>query len=102
MGENEVVLRPSPIMDPRSGISKRKFTTAPRIAGLKGARLAMVDIGKRNGDILLEELSGLLKELEVAEFLRERKPLYEAPMPDEQFEAVRSKKPDAAILAIAE
>jgi hypothetical protein len=51
------------------------FNGAPRLPALAGTRLGLIDDSKRNADVLLEELAGILRtRYEISEVKWHRKP----------------------------
>jgi len=77
----------SAIMDP-TGQSRRErgpaFRLAPRPPSLAGARLGLLENGKQNARLFLEELARALRERYGAEPVElRRKPIFSAPVPAE-------------------
>ena len=78
------------------------FNGAPRLASLAGTRLGLIDDSKRNADVLLEELSELLRtRYEIASVKWLRKPSASRPAdPDALKDLVEES--DSIIIAIGD
>lgn len=76
---------------------------AKPLASLEGKRIALLDIGKRQGDVFLNRIEAGLKETYgVAEVLRQTKPTFARPAPAEFIHKLHRARPDAVILALAD
>ena len=74
---------------------------APRLSGLEGTTLALLDISKPGGSVFLDRLERLLVERHaVANVVRVRKPTYTKPAPAEVLEGLRFV--DGVIEALAD
>ena len=75
--------------------------TAPRLKGLTGKAVALLDISKPGGSIFLDRIERLLVERHgVGRVLRESKPTYTKPAPGPLLEKLREI--DAVIEALAD
>jgi hypothetical protein len=73
----------------------------PRLAGLAGRTIALLDISKPGGSVFLDRLESLLKErYGVGHFIRARKPTFTKVAPAEVISEVRGA--DAVIEALAD
>ena len=79
---------------PKAGIA------APRLMGLQGKTIALLDISKPGGGIFLDRIEHLLKERGVSSVIREMKPTFAKPAPPSVIEKIRSA--DAVIEALAD
>lgn len=76
-------------------------TKAPRLEGLRGKTLALLDISKPGGSVFLDRLQQLLIDrYGVASVVRLTKPTYTKPAPDEVLEGLRFV--DGVIEALAD
>ena len=76
-------------------------TPAPRLDGLEGKTLALLDIGKPGGSVFLDRMEELLVgRYGVARALRVAKPTYTRPAPAAVLEGLRSV--DGVIEALAD
>jgi hypothetical protein len=76
-------------------------TAAPRLHGLEGKTLALLDISKPGGSVFLDRLETLLTEQHgVAAVVRVAKPTYTKPAPAEVLEGLRFV--DGVIEALAD
>jgi len=77
-------------------------TLAPRLPDLKGATVGLIDNHKRNADVYLEELAGLLKEkFGVAKVINYKKDSQSIPSPSEVLDDLASQC-QAIIHAVAD
>jgi hypothetical protein len=72
---------------------------APRRAGLAGRSVALLDIGKSQGDRFLDRLEALLRE-QGATVARVAKPFFSRPAPADVLE--RAAVHDLAVIALAD
>ncbi len=78
------------------------FNGAPRLASLAGTRLGLIDDSKRNADVLLEELSELLRtRYEIASVKWLRKPSASRPADPEALSQLVEDS-DSVIIAIGD
>ena len=76
-------------------------TPAPRLQTLAGKTVALLDISKPGGNVFLDRLERLLLEHHpVARVLREIKPTYTKPAPEQVLEKLRNV--DSVIEALAD
>jgi hypothetical protein len=74
---------------------------APRLPGLKGRTIALLDISKPGGSVFLDRIEVLLKERHgVAAVLRAMKPTFAKPAPADVLDKIRGA--DAVIEALAD
>jgi hypothetical protein len=72
----------STLVNPLDESSREQQAPAPRLDGLKGKTLALLDISKPGGKAFLDRMEHLLKDrYGVAEVVREIKPTYTKPAP---------------------
>ena len=72
----------STLVNPLDEGARDRQQPAPRLDGLEGRTLALLDISKPRGKEFLDRLEQLLKErYGVAEIVREKKPTYTKPAP---------------------
>ena len=91
----------STLVNPLAERSRELQAPAPRLDGLEGKTLALLDISKPGGKVLLNRLEHLLKErYGVAKVLRETKPTYTKPAPKALLE--RLAFVDGVIEALAD
>ena len=84
--------RPTPVRSP-----------APRIDSLSGKTIALLDISKPGGSHFLDRLEEMLRERHGASaIVRETKPTFTKPAPEEVLASLRDKRPDAVIEALAD
>jgi hypothetical protein len=83
--------------------NERKFTStpAPRLQTLAGKTIALLDISKPGGSIFLDRLERLLKKHHaVGQIIREVKPTFAKPAPEQLLQ--RIMRVDAVIEALAD
>jgi hypothetical protein len=89
------------LVNPMNEIAPEAATPAPRLAGLQGKTIALLDISKPGGSVFLDRIESLLKErYSVASVIREMKPTFAKPAPEGLIEKIRSA--DAIIEALAD
>jgi dihydroorotate dehydrogenase len=91
---------PITLVNPLSETLPQAGVAAPRLADLKGKRIALLDISKPGGNIFLDRIERLLKERGVTSVIREMKPTFAKPAPLDVIEKIRSA--DAVIEALAD
>jgi hypothetical protein len=93
------------LMSPFGTRIPRPATTsalAPRPESLKGLRLGLLNNGKRNADLLLEQvLAELAPELEPSAVIRRRKPGAGVPGPQNLLDELRAEC-DAVIVGVGD
>lgn len=90
------------IIDPTRGVTdetgSRRFALADRPERLSGLRLGLLANTKRNADVFLEELAGVLEsEYGVTVVLTQKKPSIVDPLPEQMLEKFRS---DCDVVAV--
>ncbi len=91
----------STLVNPLDERSRDQLAPAPRLDNLEGKTLALLDISKPGGKVLLDRLEQLLKErYGVSSIVREIKPTYTKPAPGALLE--RLAFVDGVIEALAD
>ncbi len=89
------------LVSPLDEAARDPMTAAPRLDRLKDKTIALLDISKPGGDVLLDTLEHLLAERHgVTEFIRATKPTYTKPAPAALLE--RLGLADGVIEALAD
>lgn len=89
------------LVNPLDEGATEQRTRAPRLDGLEGKTLALLDISKPGGSVFLDRLEHLLLErYQVAEVVRVTKPTYTKPAPTPVLEGLRFV--DGVIEALAD
>lgn len=92
---------PITLMNPLNETPREAAKPAPRLAGLKGKTVALLDISKPGGNIFLDRIEQRLKERHgVAGVIREMKPTFAKPAPPGVLDKIRGA--DAVIEALAD
>jgi len=92
---------PITLVSPMNEIAIQAAPPAPRLAGLQGKTIALLDISKPGGSVFLDRVERLLKErYAVANVIREMKPTFAKPAPPGVIEKIRGA--DAVIEALAD
>ena len=92
---------PITLVNPLNETPRAAMSAAPRLAGMQGRTVALLDISKPGGDVLLDRLEQLLKErYGVAAVIREKKATFAKPAPAEIIDKLRGA--DAVIEALAD
>ena len=92
---------PITLVNPMNEIAPEAAPPAPRVSGLEGKTIALLDISKPGGNVFLDRIERLLKErYRVASIIREMKPTFAKPAPARVIERIRSA--DAVIEALAD
>jgi hypothetical protein len=94
------VKRPRILLDPTSERAPAVRERAPRLAGLDGRRIALLDISKPRGDLFLDRIAERLAE-HGAEVSRFRKPTFTKPAPIDLRHAI-AVQCDAVVEALAD
>ena len=80
------------VLNPAAEGKTASQTLAPRLNGLKGATVGLIDNRKRNSDVYLEELAALLKEkFGVAKVVNYKKDSQSIPSPKEVLDDLASQ-----------
>lgn len=88
------------LVNPMNETSREAATPAPRLVGLQGKTVALLDISKPGGSIFLDRLEQRLKERYGVAVIREMKPTFTKPAPPAVLERLRGA--DAIIEALAD
>ena len=92
---------PMTLVSPMNERRLEAAAVAPRLTGLHGRTIGLLDISKPGGSIFLDRVEYLLKERHgVARVIRAMKPTFAKPGPKETMEAIRQA--DAVIEALAD
>ncbi len=91
------------LVDPRNEAQAPRRTPAARLDRLAGKSVALLDISKPGGSILLDRVERLLKgEHGVRAVVRVAKPTHAKPAPPETIERIRDANIQAVIEALAD
>lgn len=94
---------PVTLINPRAEVARERRSAAARLASLEGRTIGLLDISKPGGSFFLDHLERLLTERRgVARVVRETKPTFTKPAPDEVIERLISAKCDVVIEALAD
>jgi len=88
------------LLDPTGERAAAGRPRAPRLAGLEGRTIGLLDISKPRGDVFLDRLEARLRE-RGAETLRYRKPTFTKPAPADLRQEIATHC-DAVIEAFAD
>jgi hypothetical protein len=89
------------LVNPLNETPREAATAAPRLSGLQGKTIALLDISKPGGSVFLDRIEQLLKQRHgVAGVIREMKPTFAKPAPPGVMEKIRGA--DAVIEALAD
>lgn len=90
------------IVNPAAEDVTERFALAPRVASLRGARVALIDNSKHNADLFLETLAArLVRDHGVATIERYRKASASVPTPPETLRRLLEAS-DAAVHGVAD
>ena len=91
------------LVSPRDEAVVPRQQPAARLETLAGASVALLDISKPGGSVLLDRLEAILKsEYGVREVVREAKPTFAKPAPPEVIDRIRKANVQAVIEALAD
>ncbi len=94
---------PTILINPFDESQREKREAAPRLESLAGKTIGLLDISKPGGNFFLDHLAHLLKErFGVAQVIREMKPTFTKPAPDDVIERLRRAQCHAVIEALAD
>jgi len=89
------------LVNPMNETKQAPASAAPRLAGLVGKTVALLDISKPGGNVFLDRIELLLKQrYGVAGVIREKKATFAKPAPQGIIDKVRGA--DAVIEALAD
>ncbi len=92
---------PLTLVNPMNEAAPQAAPAPPRLAGLQGKTIALLDISKPGGSVFLDRIEQQLKErFGVAAVIRETKPTFTKPAPANVLEKIRAA--DAVIEALAD
>lgn len=91
------------LVNPRDESTAPLQSPAPRLDSLQGKSVALLDISKPGGSVLLDRLETILKEnYGVSTVIREAKPTFAKPAPPEVIDRIRNANIHAVIEALAD
>jgi hypothetical protein len=94
---------PVALINPMNEAMAAPAAAAPRLDGLRGKRVLLLDISKPGGSVFLDRMETLLRERHgVEEIVREKKPTFAKPAPAELMDRMMAARPDAMIEALAD
>ena len=94
---------PQILVNPKDERATPVRSPAPRVDSLAGKTVALLDISKPGGSHFLDRLEEMLTEHHgAAKVLREAKPTFTKPAPEEVLAGLRDKRPDVVIEALAD
>lgn len=89
------------LVNPMNETPPAAASAAPRLAGMNGRTVALLDISKPGGDVFLDRIEQLLKQrYGVARVIREKKTTFARPAPAGIIDKIRGA--DAVIEALAD
>ena len=92
---------PMTLVNPMNERPLEAAAVAPRLSGLEGRTIGLLDISKPGGSIFLDRVEHLLKERHgVSRVIRAMKPTFAKPGPQDTMEAIRQA--DGVIEALAD
>ena len=99
--ENEDKIMPITLVNPLNETAAVAAVAAPRLRGLGGKTIALLDISKPGGSVFLDRVERILRErYGVAGVIREMKPTFAKPAPAGVLEKIRGA--DAVIEGLAD
>ena len=94
---------PVTLINPRAEVARERQGAAARLASLEGRTVGLLDISKPGGSFFLDHLEHLLTDGRgVGRVVRETKPTFTKPAPDDVIERLISAKCDVVIEALAD
>jgi hypothetical protein len=91
------------LVNPMDETPRKRSSPAPRLESLRGKTVALLDISKPGGKSFLDAIDRLLKErYRVERVIRETKPTFTKPAPDETLRRLLSGLPNAVVEALAD
>ncbi len=94
---------PTTLVNPLDETPRVSSPAAPRLAGMSGTTIGLLDISKPGGNIFLDHLEQMLKDsYGVAQVVRAMKPTFTKPAPDAVIAKFIDAKCDAVIEALAD
>jgi len=91
------------LVNPMDETRRPRSSPAPRLESLRGKTVALLDISKPGGKVFLDAIERLLKERHhVERVIRETKPTFTRPAPDEMVQRLLSSRPNAVVEALAD
>jgi hypothetical protein len=91
------------LVNPMDETRRARSSPARRLESLRGKTVALLDISKPGGKVFLDAIERLLKERHhVERVIRETKPTFTRPAPDEVVQRLLSSRPSAVVEALAD
>jgi hypothetical protein len=91
------------LVNPMDETQRPRSSPAPRLDSLRGKTVALLDISKPGGKAFFDAIERLLKERHrVQRVIRETKPTFTKPAPDEMVQRLLSGRPNAVVEALAD
>jgi hypothetical protein len=91
------------LVNPLDEAPRTRRNAAPRLESLEGASIALLDISKPGGRVFLDYLERELKQrYRVARIIREAKPTFTKPAPDDTLEKLIQSGAQAVVEALAD
>lgn len=91
------------LVNPMDETRRPQSSPAPRLDSLRGKTVALLDISKPGGKVFLDAIERLLKARHhVERVIRETKPTFTRPAPDEVVQRLLSGGPHAVVEALAD
>ncbi|HEY6331265.1 MAG TPA: hypothetical protein VI756_18210 [Blastocatellia bacterium] len=91
------------LINPLDETPRPQAVAAPRLNGLAGKTIGLLDISKPGGRFFLDRVEHLLKNrYQVASVLRHTKPTFTKPAPDKSIDVFLGGKVDAVIEGLAD
>jgi len=91
------------LVNPLDETPRTRLEEAPRLATLSGASIGLLDISKPGGRVFLDYLEReLTRRYGVARIIRETKPTFTRPAPEEVLEKLKTAGAQAVIEALAD
>jgi hypothetical protein len=94
---------PTILINPFDESQRERREPAPRLDSLAGKTIGLLDISKPGGNVFLDHLARLLQERSgVAQVVRETKPTFTKPAPDDVIDRLLHAHCHAVIEALAD
>lgn len=91
------------LVNPLDETPRNRGRAAPRLASIEGRTIGLLDISKPGGNVFLSYLERQLKgRYRVRHVIRESKPTFTKPAPEELIRKIQEARCDAVIEALAD
>ena len=91
------------LVNPMDEANRVRANPAPRLDSIAGKTVGLLDISKPGGSVFLDKIERVLKEgYGVARVVREMKPTFTRPAPNEVIERLLAQGVDAVIEGLAD